>query len=210
MNVADVTIDHTLYKNKDRLSVMFEKQEELRQLYGIPILELDVPAHQSIAREMAWNTVEEIGESLEVYTGPNPRMNREHLLDEVADSTSFYLELLLISGLKAEDLIPIHSNNKVDSLENWFENDKDSYITDLRKSHSIFTEKLALAINRLKNRKWRKTHVHTNIFLYRKDLYMTFLNFIRVVKCLGVTPHEFFDVYLRKAHVNKWRVESRY
>ena len=207
MNIQDVVIDHKIYEDKDRLDVIFEKQDELRQAYGIPILKLDVPGDQSIAREMAWNTVEEMAEALAVITSKT--QDKNHLLDEVADSFSFYIELLIISGMTADDFKPTKSTQK-DKLGGWFDVDSDAYQTDTRRAHSIFVEKLAIAINNLKNRKWRKTNVHTNDFIYKKDLFVTFLNFVRFVKELGLTDHDLFDAYVRKVEVNKFRIRSKY
>lgn len=207
MNISDAKIDYSEYEGRDRLDVIFEKQNELRELYNIPIIDLDIPAQQSIAREMAWNTIEEVGEALAVQTSSH--LDREHLLDETADALSFYIELLIISGMTADDFKPTKDNG-IDKLEKWFNVDGVGYKTDLRRSHSIFTEKLALAINNLKNRKWRKTNVHTNEFTYKKDLFITFLNFIRFVKELDITPDELFDAYLRKHQVNLFRINSKY
>lgn len=207
MNINDVKIDMTQFEGKDRLDVIFEKQNDLREKYGIPIMKFDVPADQSLAREMAWNTVEELGEALAVIT--SKIKDRDHLLDETADALSFYIELLLISGMSSDDFRPPKDSTS-DKLQGWFEVDSDTYRTDTRRSHSIFVEKLALAINHLKNRKWRKTNLHTNEFLYRKDLYVTFLNFIRFVRELGITPDELFDAYVRKVEVNLFRIRSNY
>lgn len=208
MNISDVKIDHSQYKNKDRLQVIFQKQDELRQLFGVPILNLDVPADQSLAREFAWNTIEEISEALEVVTGSR---NREHIKDEVADALSFYVELFIMCGISADDLKCSHTGSG-DELENWFSIDKGNpkYRPFLRNEHSTFVEKLALAINKLKNRKWRKTNIQTNVFAFRRDLYMTFLSFTRLVRLFGLTADDMFLAYIRKVEVNKFRIESNY
>lgn len=207
MNISEVKVDMKQFEDKDRLDVIFERQDALRQKYGLPILKLDAPSDQSLAREMAWNTIEEMGEAIAVVTSKT--RDREHLLDETADALSFYIELLLISGMTASDF-ESHKDTSGDKLDGWFETDTDTYVTDLRRSHSTFVEKLSLAINNLKNRKWRKTNVHTNDFLYKKDLYYTFINFIRFVKQLGLTSDQLFDAYIRKSEVNNWRLDSNY
>lgn len=195
------------YSNVDRLEVIFALQDTLRGRYGVPILNLDVPADQSLAREMAWNTVEEMAEALAVKTSNTK--HREHILDETADCLSFYIELLIICGMSAADFIP-PKDTVEDDLGGWFEVDTPSFETDLRRSHSIFVEKIAIAINNLKNRKWRKTNVHTNDFLLKKDLYITFLNFIRFVKQLEIDSDDLYDAYVRKYCVNEFRLDSNY
>lgn len=208
MNIADVAIDPSQFDGKDRLDIIFEKQDELRAAYGIPVANLDVPADQAIVREFAWNTVEELSEALEVMTGSK---DPQHLRDEVADALSFYVELMLICGIKASDLKCSHTGPG-DELERWFTLDDGNvkYKASLRREHSTFVEKLALAINNLKNRKWRKTNVQTNVFTFQKDMYMTFLHFIRVIKSFELTSDDVFDAYVRKVEVNKFRLRSNY
>lgn len=208
MNISEVSIDRTQYAGRDRMHVIFEKQDELRIAFGIPILNLDVPSDQSLAREFAWNTIEEVSEALEVVTGSK---DREHIKDEVADALSFYIELLIMCGLTADDLKCSHTGPG-DTLQNWFDIDKGNpkYRAFLRNEHSTFVEKLSIAINKLKNRKWRKTNVQTNVFAFRRDLYMTFLSLTRLIRLFGLTADDVFVAYLRKVEVNKFRIASNY
>jgi hypothetical protein len=165
MNISDVKIDHSKYEGRDRLDVLFEKQDELRKLYEIPILDLDLPKDQHVAREFAWNVTEETGEALEVFLGTG---DKEHTLDEVADALGFYLELMLMCGMTSKDLEP-SVPNQVDKLAGWFVRAIEGYPLvgyNLRETHSFFLERLALAINNLKNRKWRKTNLKTNKLIY--------------------------------------------
>lgn len=211
MNISEVKVDYSKYTEKDRLLVMFDLQDELRRAYKIPILNLDDPQDQHLAREFAWNVTEETGEVLEVNYGSK---DNEHILDELADSTSFFLELLLMSGIVPTEWVPNEEVTGNDNLERWFnfvkKLQKNSVPQMLRESHSLFVQMLSLAINRLKNRKWRKTNLKTNIMLYRGGLYHAFFSFVHFVILLGVTPEELFDSYLRKYEVNKFRIASKY
>ena len=205
MNIKDVTIDHGQYISRDRLDVVFEKQDELRVAYKVPLLDLDVPSHQSLAREFAWNVTEEIGEVLEVEYGSK---DADHIIDEVADAFSFYIELMIMCGIAPSDLEhPTLTSG--DKLENWFR-DSVGNTMNLREAHSMFMERLSLSINRLKNRKWRQTNVHTNRFLFKKDLVESFGFFIAVCSKVGIDSHMLFDGYLRKHEVNKFRIRSKY
>ena len=213
MNISDSVIDMKQYEGKDRLDVMFEKQEMLRDLYKVlgpkvSVADLDLPEHQHILREFAWNTTEEMGEVLDVVFGTN---DREHIIDETSDSLSFYLELLALSGMSVEDFAPSQAHSG-DKLDYWFDKAVSQYegVTMVRVIHSEFLEKLALAINNLKNRKWRKTNLKTNKLIYRKALYDTFIPFLMFVNLVGLTPETLFDGYLRKTEVNLFRINSRY
>jgi len=212
MNISDSVIDMKQYEGKDRLDVMFEKQEMLRDLYKVlgpkvSVADLDLPEHQHILREFAWNVCEETGEVLDVVFGTN---DREHIIDETSDSLSFYLELLALSGMSVEDFAPSQAHSG-DKLDYWFKMSLEQYSTSsIREIHSLFLEKLALAINNLKNRKWRKTNLKTNKLIYRKALYDTFIPFLMFVNLVGLTPETLFDGYLRKTEVNLFRINSRY
>lgn len=214
MNISDVKIDYSKYAGRDRLDVLFEKQEELRKLYGIPILDLDLPRDQHLAREFAWNVTEEMGEVLDVYFGTG---DKEHIKDEIADALSFYLELMLMSGMAMKDFIFVHSEDDGDDLEAWFFLGTGSSlkIPDVdflheRVIHSLFLQKLALAINHLKNRKWRKTNLKTNKKMYREALLETFDLFIAFVQVVGLSSADLLDAYLRKSEVNMFRIRSKY
>ena len=211
MHISDIKIDHDEYIGHDRLIEMFEKQDELRQKYEIPILDPDLPADQHIAREFAWNVTEEAGEVLDVFFGSR---DANHLKDELADCISFYLELLLISGFTKEDLEPAYVGPG-DFLQRWFDSTETTFYENEvdgnpREFHSRFLEALALSINHLKNRKWRKTNLKTNVFLYKASLYRSFRLFIQFIKSLQITPHDLFDSYLRKHQVNLFRINSKY
>lgn len=211
MNIADVTIDHSQYEGQDRLDIMFAKQDELRILYEIPILDLDLPRDQHIAREFAWNVTEELGEALEVFLGTK---DRQHVLDEVADALAFYLELLLMSGLGSKDFEPPYDarigSNEDDKLGRWFRFGHQQLFVHEREVHSMFLEKLALAINNLKNRKWRKTNLKTNKEIYHKALFNTFGLFVLFVESVGLNSTDLFDAHLRKHEVNLFRLRSKY
>ncbi len=192
MNINDVKIDWTRYEGKDPIALLFEKQEELRIAFGVPLCDLDVPADQQQLRAMAWNTIEEMGEALEAkFEG-----SHDHLLDELADMTAFYIELFLMSRIP-RDQLPAGWGTYNKPLEvQWATMD--------------FTQSLALAINTLKNRYWRKTNVKTDRLIYFSRLTQTWGYFTRLVFSLGVSTRDLLDAYLRKHEVNKFRIRSKY
>lgn len=205
MNIDEVQFNKNAYLGEDRLEVMYSTQNELRDSYGINLLDLDLPTDQQIAREFAWNVVEEMGEVLEVYHGTK---DRSHILDELADSLSFYMELFQMCGFSYADLKPDVLDSVGDSLQDLYWVSKaESEITSI---HSKFVEKLSLAINHLKNRKWRKTNLKTNEFTFKKALHETLPHFISFAVKLDISSDDLFEAYMRKAEVNRFRIRSKY
>src|SRR3990167_8773680 len=133
MNIQDVKIDYSEFERKDLWEVVFEKQKDLMSLYKVPVIDLDVPADQQLIRAMAWNIIEELGEALEVLRGSN---HKEHLLDELADMTHFYVELLIMSNLSWRD------------VDGWISL---AETPDTEKAVEEFLTSLALTVNILKN-----------------------------------------------------------
>lgn len=207
MNISDIKINYNKVKG-DKLQIIFKKQDELRKKYGIPILDLDLPQDQHLAREFAWNVVEETGEAFDVFATTK---DREHLIDELADALSFFVELLIMCGFDAESASPDDQMNWVlkDALEEWFRK-ADEKSLGLYVSHSDFVVALSLAINNLKNRKWRKTNLKTNRTDFKRMMYETIVKFFGFVSELGIDPETLFDGYLRKHKVNLFRINSKY
>ena len=189
MNIEDIKIDWSLYENKDLVQVLFEKQDQLRQLYGVPICDLDIPKDQQELRAMAWNVVEEASEAIET------RHHLEHLKDELADMTAFYIELMIMSGI---------------TWEKYKSYDRHPKRVGTQESFMEFVSLLALAINTLKNRYWRKTNVKTDQPNYHDRLLSTIPSFGDFIDSLGLTFKELMDSYLRKHEVNLFRIRSKY
>lgn len=195
MNISDVKIDWKELEGKNFIELLFEKQDELRQLYGVPICDLDVPEDQQQLRAMAWNVVEEAAEAIEVLARTT---HKEHLLDELADMIAFYIELMIMSGLKAEDLKM--NNDEYTSYRSY----------PIESSFMSFVSSLALAINTLKNRYWRKTNLKTDIKEYHIRLLETGSELSKFLRSIGIPFKELVDAYLRKHQVNLFRIRSKY
>lgn len=193
MNIEDVKIDYTQYEGLDLIDVMFQNQKNLMDLYKVPDIDLDIPSDQQLIRAMAWSVVEEAGEAIEVVEGSK---HFEHLLDEVADMSHFYIELLIMSGISAEEFKE-HSSRVLETY-------------DYSVAFKDFTVRLALTVNTLKNRFWRKTNLKTDQEKYRERLIGTVESFLRFVYSLKINKEKFVDAYLRKNEVNKFRIRSKY
>ena len=193
MNISEIKVDYSKYEGKNLLSVIFDKQRTLIDLYDVPSVDLDVPKDQQVLRVLAWSVIEEAAEAIDVIKTTN---DPEHLRDEVADLTHFFIELLILSGFTYKDFeseLPVP--RKQESVEQTF--------TD-------FSVQLALAINVLKNRFWRKTNLKTDQNFYRTQLKLSISLFLAFVFSLNLTFDEMIDSYLRKNEINLFRIRSNY
>jgi hypothetical protein len=194
MNIADVTINWDEYKGCSMMRVITEKQDNLRELYKIPLCDLDIPADQERLKWFAWCVTEEAAEAIEVLMTTD---HKEHLIDETADMTAFFLELLIVSRY------PV---GEIESFE--WENQRD--LDQVPKIFTEFITSLAITMNTLKNRDWRKTNVKTDKQLFYARMKNTVELFFKFVKAVGLTSHEFYDGSLRKYEVNLFRIRSKY
>ncbi len=115
MNVKDIEYVRV---QGDLLKAMFARQHELELKYreiesanlGIVfpgLAEIDNPLHQYLIKDLMWRVVEELGEAancLKNKPWKNTHMptDREHFLEEIADSMHFFIQLLMFVGLDAE------------------------------------------------------------------------------------------------------------
>lgn len=194
MNISEITIDYSEFKDRDLIDVVFEKQRKLMNYYNIMHIDLDIPRDQQEVRATAWNIIEEIGETLEAESA-------EHTLDEIADAMHFYIEFLIMSGLTSTDV-----KNEIGGLKQQHASKK----TIINENLAEFVEALALTVNTLKNRKWRKTNLMTEKLTYMNRAVKTIQPFFKLILSFGVTYDEVIDAYLRKNHVNLFRVKSKY
>jgi hypothetical protein len=194
MNIEDITVNWELYEGRDLLEVLFEKQDELRVLYKIEIQDLDTPQGQQVLRSFAWCVIEETSEAIDVLMTTD---HRNHLLDEIGDTISFYIELLIISGLTRNDF----------SIENWEANRNTDQLPN---NFMTFTSSLAIAINSLKNRSWRKTNLKTDRVLFYLRLKKTLPLICKLIESMGLSFNDLIDAYLKKHEVNLFRVRSAY
>jgi NTP pyrophosphatase (non-canonical NTP hydrolase) len=195
MNLSDVKIDYSQYEGQDIFSVIFQKQKMLIQLYEVPNVDLDVPKDQQILRVLAWCVIEEAAEALDVIWTTN---DPEHLKDEVADMMHFYVELLILSGIDSVDF----RSQLLSEIE--------PIKMTLADVFTVFSVHLALAINCLKNRFWRKTNLKTDQVFFLDSIKKTIPDFMSLVHQLGLTPDDLIDSYLRKNEINLFRIRSKY
>lgn len=72
------------------------------------------------------------------------------------------------------------------------------------------TEELGEAMNCLKNKPWKQTHMLTDVDHYVEELIDGFHFYIELLILSGIDEKSLFDIYFRKSEVNKFRQRSRY
>lgn len=208
MNIEDVKSEDGYPENL--LEAIFTKQKELMKHYH-PIEERnglmrtnEIPVNphckygQAQLKDFAWRFTEEIGEAteaLEIHPG-----NRNHFYEEMIDALHFLVELCVLS-----DVTPGEIAEDLDSVE--------IIVFKPREVGSqvyMPIEELAKAMNCLKNKPWKQTHILTDTNKYQGHVVRTFELFINVLFEMGLGPENIYDIYFKKNEVNKFRQRSQY
>jgi dimeric dUTPase (all-alpha-NTP-PPase superfamily) len=72
------------------------------------------------------------------------------------------------------------------------------------------TEELGEAMNCLKNKPWKQTHMETDKEHFVEEVIDGFHFYIEMMQWIGITPDDLVDLYLKKSRVNKFRQRSGY
>jgi hypothetical protein len=193
----------------DKLGQIFERQGELTKEFqrieqhnglseyyvrGYPY-DIQDPQAQKALRATAWYMIEELGE---VWSS---HIEADRLI-EIADVFHFLVELFICSGIGPEFLYPAHRVDK-DRLDFAFETSVDS-----NQAIEYLVYSLAVAMHCLKAKPWKAHPKTTSITLYHACLKPVFFAFIDFAANNGVTSESLFNAYMRKADVNKERIDG--
>jgi len=205
MNINDVE-EVVGPEHGDYLKAIFEKQRELALKYH-PIeaksgllqttdfpVNLHDPAGQARLKDLAWRTIEELGEATECID-----TDKEHFREELIDALHFFVELLLSAGMDYPDF-PMLENIHSDLLKSVRIND----------ALWLFTEALSLSMNCLKNKPWKQTHMETDVNYFKTKLDNSFVAFIGMLKSADLSPEDIYNYYFKKNAVNQFRQRSNY
>lgn len=228
MNIRDVASPHI---EGDRLKAIFERQHELMGKYiGIErtngLLETeDIPVDlhdrhgQARLKSFAWRLTEELAEAVEVINDPflsNP-LHNDHFREEVADAFHFLVELCILSGVDASRVMlsntGIGDGNVRDLLDILYLPRSRVKVVDMRWVKSAagnIVWSLGQAMNCLKNKPWKQTHMLTDVSRFHMLVVNTFWEFFKFLKAADITADEITDLYFRKAEVNSFRQETHY
>jgi len=72
------------------------------------------------------------------------------------------------------------------------------------------TEELGEAMNCLKNKPWKQTHMETDKEHFNEEIADAFHFFIELCILIGWDAEDLFNYYFRKSEVNKFRQRSNY
>ena len=72
------------------------------------------------------------------------------------------------------------------------------------------TEELGEAMNCLKNKPWKQTHMETDKEHFYEEIADAFHFFIELCIIAGLDAEKLYDLYFRKSEVNKFRQRSKY
>jgi len=213
MNVNDIEDERP---PGDKLKLIFSRQEELKKKYhhieesqgvgyGIlngSIFDINETRSQCLLKDLAWRVVEEITEATEA------QINHDeiHFREELADALHFLTELCIQVGIgPATIATDIMQNSKKDYLDNLF------YTPDKELSDNPYNTVLhiGLAMNCLKQKPWKQTHVLTDVGEFEDHLIDAYRAFCKYLYCY-MDADTAFDFYFKKSRVNDFRIKSNY
>jgi dimeric dUTPase (all-alpha-NTP-PPase superfamily) len=226
MNVDDVKTPE--YPKTCWLEAIFNRQHELMEKYG-PIEKAsglvqteDCPVNlhdkrgQARLKDFAWRITEEIAEAIEVvarHSGwSTVPAETSHAREEMADALHFLTELSILAGLEPAWILGHYANGPAGNLSPLLGHPSGdiedySYITT---AVTLFVTRLGIAMNCLKNKPWKQTHMETDVNTFREALRTAWYAFGYLLSTLGFTEKMVYDYYFRKSEVNKFRQRSNY
>lgn len=231
MNVDDVAV--TLEYPADKLADIVRRQTELMQKYhhiekANGLLQTDivpVDIHdrfgQARLKDFAWRVTEEIAEATEamIIHADIP----QHALEELGDALHFMIELDILSGIDFDQHIVgacnfdhecglerlYHSLPRLDEPLQLGSMPNSVGVSIVRDHAYSVVESLGKAMNCLKQKPWKQTHLLTDRGKYIGHLAAAnrafFLLCFTLMDAKGV-----YDVYCRKGAVNQFRIRSKY
>lgn len=197
-----------IFARQKELMAKYEGIEERNGLLETHDVPVDIDSYKGQARlkNFAWRVTEELTEALEPVYANNFTLapNSEdyiHTIEEYIDAVHFMAELTILSGLDDQPIFDISPKERVE-INNPF------YLVI---NTMLVIMNLGLAMNCLKNKPWKQTHVTTDVEKYSQYI----VNAGKVLTLIlrdyfGLQGDKLANCYLNKADVNKFRQESGY
>lgn len=219
MNIKDVHFSQEDYP-EDMLEAIFLKQKQLMEKYhtieenqgvGYGIMaggkfNINEIKSQCLLKDFAWRVTEEITEAIECE-----ETNSEHHFEELADALHFLTELCITAGISPGDLIYLPDGGMEDRLEALFNQARVAQFSDSRKSSPYDTVYyLGLAMNCLKQKPWKQTHILTDSKKFKYYICQAYFELCRYWVSKGKTPQDMYEFYFKKNKVNQFRQGSNY
>lgn len=234
MNITHVP---TQIVEGDRLKAIFVRQLELVEKYkeieGMPDFPFSPHGRigQSFFKDFAWRMTEELVEAIEAFRAAddsedNPELQAKHVMhfeEEIIDALHFLVENLILAGITPEDFAEDKeylANEGTDTLDSLYNTQGCLLIAEAQMGqHDGFTIEelimlpiiqIGLAMNCLKNKKWKQTEILTDVPKFTKYMKQSLHDFIRMCICVDIDDQKLTDLYFRKSEVNKFRIRSSY
>ena len=205
----------------DKLEAIFERQKELMekyhlieatsgllQTYDVPV-DLDDAKGQARIKDFAWRCTEELMEAMDAH------QHKIHLGEEIADAFHFLVELVILAGFNAEDIVqdpPLGEiRDKSDRLDILYrEAATMGYGAVLFDTIMWFLIPLGMTCHCLKNKPWVRTQRVTDKKEFKEKLCFAFRRFIYICIMAGIDAQGLYSLYYRKSKVNEFRQRSQY
>ena len=234
VNVSDIKMEEipTPTVEKDMLDLMFNRQHELAIKY-LPIegangllqtpdspVNIDDRKGQARLKDYAWRVQEELYEATDALV-QHPD-NPEHFLEEMIDSIHFFIELNILCGIGPKEIkeyyeVPAGNTDTLSYLEGVSkglvisENIDMKYIPDALLIYTYIGQPIGNAMNRLKNKPWKQTHMVTDKQAFIDCLMPAWIGYFKVLsEKHGLEAKDIFTLYFKKSEVNKFRIKSQY
>jgi len=207
---------------QDILGAIFEKQMELAKKYvdienmGDLLESTETNVHtmegQVWLKDFLYRTTEEVGESFEVilineFAKKDWSMicdlDQTHYSEELIDSIHFFVELCIIAGIDRSEFLDISTYGKTSG-------NMDLTPTGFKVRHWEIIQNLTLAGNKLRNKKWKKTHVLTDVPIFTQYLIQAFDSIVACLRAVGLDDCDIYNLYFKKNKVNQFRQRSDY
>lgn len=210
MNVDD--IQEVPPHEGHRLAKMFDHQRELAKRYhhveitnglrvtpDVPV-SLDDRLGQYVLKDFAWRVTEELTEAQEALR-EHPHLP-QHALEELADAAHFLLELTILAGIEDKVMSQWRGDPLVGLVVRLGQSPRDTMWETVCR--------LGEAMNCLKNKPWKQTHLLTDRTKFSNLIVSSYEWFFPTFAKLGLNADQVYEMYFKKAAVNGFRLRSGY
>ncbi|MDX9802899.1 MAG: dUTP diphosphatase [Dehalococcoidales bacterium] len=199
MNIDDV---EEVRVEGDVLKAIFARQRNLMNKYHVieeksgigyalvtgDLFDINNQKWQYLCKDFAWRITEELTEACEAYA----KNDFHHAKEELSDALHFATELCLICKIYPEEI---------------------GKFEDLFREPCVWWQPvyhLGLAMNCLKLKPWKQTHVLTDSVKYKNHVIDAYRKLLGCAVLLKSNKEEFPLYYFKKAEVNAFRQRSNY
>ena len=202
-------ITKAIFEHQMTLAKKYVEIENMGTLLeGDRSLNIQTKEGQLWIKEFAWRVTEELCESIEPVIENTDTLTEEHekhYKEELADALHFFVEMCIIAGVEANELvkiegIPMEADIALDDIG----------LMELQARHFDVVYYLGLMCNTLKNKRWKQSQIMTDIPKFKKYLILAWVSLITCFKEAQMTDADIYNFYHKKNEVNQFRQRSKY